>query len=105
MEVQIWCAFCFGLLLGFAMAILGVSFVTRTVRKAVNIDDYIDAWHEAETDLELHEWLGMSIDEYKIWLESAGDTPPPPNTAEHKPNVTYVAKSYRHALNHLKSSN
>lgn len=34
------------------------------------IDDYIDQWHEGEgEDLELHEFLGMSEEEYNLWLK------------------------------------
>jgi hypothetical protein len=29
----------------------------------------IDAWHDATTDLELHDWLGMTEDEYKLFAE------------------------------------
>lgn len=33
------------------------------------IDDYIDAWHDSDSDmeLELHEYLGMTWKEYSIW--------------------------------------
>ncbi|MHA7809286.1 MAG: hypothetical protein ACX933_05720 [Marinobacter adhaerens] len=32
------------------------------------IDDFVDRWHEDEdTDLELHEYLGMTWDEYSVW--------------------------------------
>lgn len=34
------------------------------------IDDYIDKWHDGESDLPLHTYLGMSRDEYGTWLES-----------------------------------
>ncbi|MGW7141139.1 hypothetical protein [Streptomyces xanthophaeus] len=35
-----------------------------------DIDSYIDAWHDAEDDdLELHEFLGMTWDEYRLWVE------------------------------------
>lgn len=33
------------------------------------IDDEIDAWHEAETDLQLHEWLGLTREEYALYVE------------------------------------
>lgn len=35
------------------------------------IDDYIDAWHEGKAgqNLELHEFLGMTAEEYAIWVE------------------------------------
>ncbi len=33
------------------------------------IDDYIDAWNDgdSDTEIELHEYLGMSWKEYYIW--------------------------------------
>ncbi len=33
------------------------------------IDDYIDAWHDSDSDteLELHEYLGMTWKEYSLW--------------------------------------
>jgi hypothetical protein len=33
------------------------------------IDDEIDAWHEADTTIPLHEWLGLTADEYQIYVE------------------------------------
>jgi len=33
------------------------------------IDDEIDAWHEAETAIPLHEWLGLTPDEYQLYVE------------------------------------
>ena len=35
----------------------------------INIDDYVDEWHESDTDMELFEFLGMSQLEYAIWVE------------------------------------
>ncbi|MFB6860487.1 hypothetical protein ACFCZQ_09320 [Streptomyces virginiae] len=35
-----------------------------------DIDSYIDAWHDGEgAELELHEFLGMTWDEYRLWVE------------------------------------
>jgi hypothetical protein len=39
-----------------------------------SIDDFIDAWHDAPADSKiasqsLHEFLGMSWDEYRLWVE------------------------------------
>ena len=33
------------------------------------IDDYIDAWHDSDSDteIELHEYLGMTWEEYSSW--------------------------------------
>ena len=33
------------------------------------IDDEIDAWHEADTRAPLHEWLGLTPDEYQLYVE------------------------------------
>jgi superfamily II DNA or RNA helicase len=34
------------------------------------IDDYVDAWHARPEGRELHEFLGMSKDEYALWLRN-----------------------------------
>lgn len=34
-----------------------------------DIDDFIDCWHDGESLLELHEYLGLSFDEYAAWIE------------------------------------
>lgn len=41
---------------------------------ATDIDDYIDRWHEAPDDsregsMKLHEFLGLSWEEYRLWGE------------------------------------
>ena len=33
------------------------------------IDDEIDAWHQSETQLSLHEWLGFTPEEYALYVE------------------------------------
>ncbi len=37
------------------------------------IDDYIDAWHDGITpeDIELHTYLGMTWDEYSLWVRDS----------------------------------
>lgn len=32
------------------------------------IDDFIDRWHKNSQDIELHEFLGMSWQEYSAWV-------------------------------------
>ena len=32
------------------------------------IDDYVDVWHESDSGLELHEFLGMTLEEYYDWM-------------------------------------
>jgi hypothetical protein len=39
------------------------------------IDDFVDAWHTAPEGKELHDYLGMTQDEYSLWLR-APDTLP-----------------------------
>lgn len=34
------------------------------------LDDLIDQWHEGESNLKLHEFLGMGINEYRYWFEN-----------------------------------
>ncbi len=34
------------------------------------IDDFIDLWHDGSSTQELHEYLGMTPDEYSLWLEN-----------------------------------
>ncbi|MGH6689704.1 MAG: hypothetical protein ACREF4_03370 [Gammaproteobacteria bacterium] len=33
------------------------------------IDDEIVAWHEADTTTPLHEWLGLTPEEYELYVE------------------------------------
>ncbi|MFT2010199.1 hypothetical protein ACMA1I_16105 [Pontibacter sp. 13R65] len=33
------------------------------------VDDYIDIWHESDTELPLHEFLGMTKREYALFVE------------------------------------
>jgi hypothetical protein len=33
------------------------------------IDDYVDRWHDSDSTLELHEFLGMTLQEYAAWVK------------------------------------
>jgi len=33
-----------------------------------NIDDFVYDWHVSDSELELHEYLGMTLREYSVWL-------------------------------------
>jgi hypothetical protein len=33
-----------------------------------DIDDFIDRWHETPRGAELHDYLGMTQEEYSLWL-------------------------------------
>ncbi|EMY5506447.1 hypothetical protein V8T57_002916 [Bacillus wiedmannii] len=35
-----------------------------------DIDEYIDEWHESDTEEEIYEFLGMTFEEYGIWVEN-----------------------------------
>ena len=45
---------------------------SRGEASADDIDDFVDRWHDAQEpwakDLELYEYLGMTHEEYKVWL-------------------------------------
>jgi hypothetical protein len=32
------------------------------------IDDFIDEWHENPRGFELHDFLGMTLEEYRLWV-------------------------------------
>lgn len=34
-----------------------------------DIDLYVDAWHDGSDSRELHEYLGMTWEEYQLWVE------------------------------------
>ena len=42
-----------------------------------DIDDFIDLWHKGKAGegLSLHEYLGMTWEEYSIWVQSADALP------------------------------
>jgi len=35
------------------------------------IDDFIEAWHDSESDVELHDYLGMTLGEYTAWVDES----------------------------------
>jgi len=35
----------------------------------LEIDNYVDSWHESNSDSQLHEFLGMSKKEYSLYVE------------------------------------
>lgn len=34
-----------------------------------HIDDYVEFWHERDTKVSLHEYLGMTEQEYNWWVQ------------------------------------
>jgi hypothetical protein len=48
------------------------TFVDRALQGRAtldDIDDFVDAWHEGDDPRELHEFLGLTWDEYALWGE------------------------------------
>ena len=34
----------------------------------MSIDDLIDEWHDSDSELQLHEYLGWSEEDYRKWV-------------------------------------
>jgi hypothetical protein len=47
-----------------------VSLAMSGYATADQIDHYVDRWHSEPGNLSLHEFLGMSRDEYALWVRS-----------------------------------
>ena len=72
-----------------------------------DIEDYIEYWHENDSDLELNEFLGMTPDEYAEWIKTGEDmvlrdiiearnvSIPYCNYATMTPDVRMAARSYK----------
>lgn len=39
------------------------------------IDDAIDSWHSGDSDLPLHDYLGMSNEQFHLWVRNADILP------------------------------
>lgn len=35
-----------------------------------DIDDFVDSWHDGDSKLPLHRYLGMSKTEYSLWVDN-----------------------------------
>jgi hypothetical protein len=35
------------------------------------IEDFVEAWHESDSNEEIHEFLGMTFEEYSLWVADA----------------------------------
>ena len=49
----------------------GIPFLDLLISGKVSpdqIDDFVDRWHEAPGGRELHDYLGMTSEEYSLWL-------------------------------------
>jgi hypothetical protein len=64
-------------------------FIDLCVRgKAVpaEIDDFVELWHQGKSGLQLHEFLGMTLEEYSAWVRNP-DLLPRIITAHHEGNT------------------
>lgn len=59
-----------------------MSEITTFIEKCLNgdvlcddIDDYIDIWHESDSEDELFEFLGMTREEYALWVKDPDALP------------------------------
>lgn len=34
-----------------------------------DIDEYVEAWHQGKSNIELSDYLGMTQDEYEVWIK------------------------------------
>lgn len=46
-----------------------ISDVISGIALILDIDDYIEEWHESDSKLEIYQFLGMTQEEYRIWVE------------------------------------
>ncbi|TCT21548.1 hypothetical protein [Thiobaca trueperi] len=40
-----------------------------------DIDDFVDSWHDGDSKVSLHRYLGMSKSEYSLWVADPGVLP------------------------------
>jgi hypothetical protein len=38
---------------------------------ADEIEEFVEAWHNSTSELEIHEFLGMTFEEYSLWVTDA----------------------------------
>src|SRR5208337_2218006 len=54
------------------------SFIELCIRNEVlpeEIDDFVQGWHQSDSNKELYEFLGMTWDEYATWVADASVLP------------------------------
>ena len=52
-----------------------MTFLEAVARREISgesLGEYIDQWHRSETDVTLHEYLGMSLVQYSQWVHDPG---------------------------------
>lgn len=54
------------------MSDMDTTFIGQCVAGTASIDDmddHVDRWHDGDSPLELHEYLGLTWDEYGRWVK------------------------------------
>lgn len=82
-----------------------MSFVERCLKGSVQeeeIEQFVEDWHEGRegADMELHEYLGMSWEEYQIWATTPSVFP---FVLAARKRGTYLAQELAIHANHLHS--
>lgn len=57
-----------------AMSNSATDFMTLALNGYVlpdEIDDFVEAWHDGENEGELHDFLGMTLEEFTLWVSDA----------------------------------
>lgn len=54
-----------------------------------NIDDEIEKWHESCSDLSLHEFLGMTWEQYGVFVSTGNDPRVTSNTLTTRDNPLF----------------
>ena len=60
-----------------------------------DVDDYVDRWHETESNTPLHAYLGMSEGEYSLWMAEASALPFIVVAHQQRRNVTDVLNEFQ----------
>ena len=71
------------------------SFMSLALRGEVlsdEIEDFVETWHKSESELEIHEFLGMDLEEYTLWASD-------PDTIDLILSARHVGKPLKEAVN------
>lgn len=55
-----------------------------------NIDDFVDQWHETPGGIALHDHLGMTLEEYSLWMRVPDALPYIIKTRQERKSLTDV---------------
>ena len=58
------------------------------------IDDYVDSWHDGDSDLSMHEFLGMTHAEYSLWVKDPDCLPQIVIARRHQQELVEVGEGH-----------